>query len=249
MRLIVLLIAVSFASALVVAQVVSDGDTAYLENDYPKAIAAYEALLAEGSESGALYYNLGQAYSQLDDLANALLNYRRAALLLPRDADVRAQINRIRVERTDAIGDETDWLNRADQFIDQWVTSSELHIISFGIWGMFWLFVILRRLRPQSDLLQLIHWGLGVLLMTLGIALAVRSYSAIYRSPAIIMVPQIPVLSGPGGDYLPLYDLHAAAELRIVAARDGWVRFQLADGRGGWLPESAVQRVSISSDE
>jgi hypothetical protein len=49
--------------------------------------------------------------------------------------------------------------------------------------------------------------------------------------------------SGPGEDFLGLFDLFAAAEFRVLERQGGWVRALLPDGRQGWLPEDAIARI------
>lgn len=66
----------------------ADADSAYVHERYQQAIADYEALLKQGV-SADLYYNLGNAYYRTDNMTKAILNYERALLLSPGDADIR----------------------------------------------------------------------------------------------------------------------------------------------------------------
>ena len=63
------------------------------------------------------------------------------------------------------------------------------------------------------------------------------------RPVAVIVSPSAQVMSGPGQDYLPLFSLMTAAEVRLLEARAGWVRVVLPDGLQGWLPVEALERV------
>lgn len=49
----------------------------------------YESLLKKG-EAAEVYYNLGNSYYKADDIAKAILNYERALLLQPGNADIRS---------------------------------------------------------------------------------------------------------------------------------------------------------------
>ena len=55
-----------------------DGNDAYREGRYPDAITHYHALLDSGTETGALHFNLGNAYLRDGSLGRALLHYYRA---------------------------------------------------------------------------------------------------------------------------------------------------------------------------
>ena len=61
-----------------------------------------------------------------------------------------------------------------------------------------------------------------------------------FRGVAVVTSPVIQVMSGPGDNYLPLYRLFSAAELRLDAFQDNWARFSLGDGREGWVLRDAI---------
>ena len=67
----------------------ADADQAYQENKFAEAITAYESILETEGESADIYYNLGNCYYKTKNIAKAVLNYERALLLNPGDADIR----------------------------------------------------------------------------------------------------------------------------------------------------------------
>src|SRR5262245_57940734 len=72
----------------------------YAQSKFTDAAAAYEKIVAGGSASAALYFNLGNAYFKVNQLGRAIAAYRQAEELSPRDPDVRAnaQFARNRVQ-------------------------------------------------------------------------------------------------------------------------------------------------------
>ena len=58
----------------------SDANESYRAGNYGDAVRTYEALVANGFESAALYYNLGNAYYKLENIPAAVLNYERAKI-------------------------------------------------------------------------------------------------------------------------------------------------------------------------
>jgi tetratricopeptide (TPR) repeat protein len=52
------------------------------------AVSLYEQLSAQGIVNADLFYNLGQAYSQLGKANQAIAHYTRAAQLAPRDRQI-----------------------------------------------------------------------------------------------------------------------------------------------------------------
>src|SRR5450756_8753 len=68
----------------------SDFDAAnklYEQGKFTEAVGAYEKLIQSGSGSAALYFNLGDACFKAAQVGRALVAYRQAAQLSPRDQD------------------------------------------------------------------------------------------------------------------------------------------------------------------
>jgi len=59
------------------------GNQLYTSGKYTAAVKTYEAISAKGFESFELYYNLGNAYSDMGRLAQAIENYKIALTLKP----------------------------------------------------------------------------------------------------------------------------------------------------------------------
>ena len=69
------------------AQLFSDANAAYLSGDVARAIASYEALIAQGVVSPELETNLGAAYLRQGKRGLAALHLERALFLDPGDDD------------------------------------------------------------------------------------------------------------------------------------------------------------------
>jgi tetratricopeptide (TPR) repeat protein len=229
-----LLFGAFFTVALVHAQ-----EDAYQNGDYQGAIAAYEQSIANGEVSGEIYYNLGLSYYETGQLGLALLNTRKAEIYLPRDEAVALQIARVRGQREDFIGAETDWLAITAHLTGDVLTLYELSIVVFALWALYFLLLALSRASLRW-LLWLTAAGMLIGVFFLG----VRLYVETQQPEAVVLVDAAQVMSGPAGDYLPLYVLYEAAELRIVEERYGWLRFVLADGRSGWIAADNVGIVA-----
>lgn len=226
------------------ADAASQAQAAYESGDFATAISLYEALVSSGVSDSRVFFNLGNAYYQSRDLGRALLNYRRAQMLNPRDGDTATSLSRIRSQRVDLQGDEVNLVDSVTSFTTGFMTTTELSSFTFLLWVgvclMSTLYVLRVDLRP--NLRGLLVFTSGVFLIG-GVLLGCRLYVESQRQPAVLVENSIEVMSGPGGDYVVLYRLYSAAEMRILERRDGWVRFVLPDDRQGWLPESALSTV------
>ena len=56
-------------------------DSLYEKEAFAEAVVVYEDIIANKGVSADIYYNLGNCYYKLDDVARAILNYERALLL------------------------------------------------------------------------------------------------------------------------------------------------------------------------
>jgi hypothetical protein len=226
------------------AALLVQADQAYQNGDLTNAANLYEAVVNGGVRDGTVYFNLGTVYYAAGDLGRALLNYRRALEIMPRDADLNVAIARIRAERLDVQGDEAELLDSIAALTAPVLTLSELAWLVLGLWTLWFGLLLVAVLRRHwRDVLRASLLIVGVVLLIGVLLLGSRLYVASHRPAAVVLHDLVSVMSGPGEDYLVLFPLHAAAEIRILEEHDGWVRFVLPDGRQGWLPQTSVQLV------
>ncbi len=241
---ILLLLAGSVQAQTDPAAIIAQAEAAYETGDDDEAVRLYQLLVDSGWRHESVYLNLGSAYYHRGDLGWALLNWRRAQALAPRDGDIGRQLSLARRERTDIQGDETGWLEGLAALSTGLVTPAELGWLALLVWSG-WLGLIslgLVRRAWRDGLRPLLIVG-GVVVAVLVVLLGSRYWVDTYRPAAVVVQAQVSAMSGPGTQYLDLYPLHAAAEIRIVEQREGWLRIILPNGRQGWLPATAVERV------
>ncbi len=221
-----------------------EADEAYLQGDFMCAIELYEALIQnhrDGEVNYTIYFNLGQAYSQMENWGKAMVNYQRAYRLNPRDGDIINRINAIRAVRPDGFVDETRlWAQIAHLtgLLTQW----ELELVALLIWSMTWIlgliwwrYLIYRR-YVRYPLMMMIIITVIVVLLTVS-----RIHYEASRPLAIVTSPTIDVLSGAGIDYLSMFSLSHGAEVRILEKQGIWAKIELPDGRMGWVRISTIE--------
>ena len=242
------LLALSFISFLIVLPQdaptddrITQAETAYYTGDYATAIQTYGALLQDGIESSALYFNLGNAYFEAGQLGDALVAYQRAQLQHPRDTDINANISRVRALRADFQGDEQFIIDKFASSTYSVMTRIELGIVTAIGWTLWFIAATLWLWRQTWRRYLSIPLVVGGVVMLIGVTLFFsREFSDTYRPRAIVTELQASVYSGPSEDYLNIYQLYSAAEIRILEIQREWVRFILPDGQQGWILRSAV---------
>jgi tetratricopeptide (TPR) repeat protein len=229
-------------------QILATGYRFYQSGDYRQAAQVYQQGVDQGVVDAALYYNLGNAYYKLGDYGRAILNYRRAQNLSPRDADIRANLSLARSQTTDRVEGTDDDLGIRISRIGDIFSQDELALISLGLWLVFViLFIAYRWAQPGTVLREgfLYGWAAVLILLALsGFALTSRVMGQGARQEAVILAPQVEVTSAPGGGTIQ-FVLHAGTEVSVLEERTGWRRISLAgENLQGWLPYEALEIIS-----
>lgn len=226
------------------AEAVAAAEAAYNAGDYATAIDLYEKLIRADVTGAEIDYNLGSAYFQAADLGRALLHFRRAQEIMPRDGEINRGLALVRALRVDIQGDETALLDNLAAFTAGSLTPAELGwltLMGWLIWCVLLLLSIVRKPWRRRLRWALIAWGVVVML---GVVLFLgRLCVEAGRPSAVVTAFLTPVMSGPGQDYIEIFDLYSAAEMRVMETNGDWARVLLPDGRQGWVELSAIELV------
>ena len=79
----------------------SEADSAYIQNQYERAVELYLQLANECKNDAQLYYNLGCAYYRMDSIAKSVLWLERAAKIAPDDSDIIYNLDLVRTKTID----------------------------------------------------------------------------------------------------------------------------------------------------
>lgn len=226
----------------------ADADKAYQENKYAEAIKMYENILATQGESAVVYYNLGNSYFKEKNMAKAVLNYERALLLNPGDADIRFNLDMARSKTVDQITPATE------VFIVTWVNSltnmqSERGWTKIGIVSFICLLVGLALYIFSKRLFVRKIGFIGavvLLVVTVCANLFARQQKneLMDRTGAIVMSPTVTVKSTPDKSGTELFVLHEGTKVFVEDnSMKGWKEIRLEDGNKGWIPTEAIEII------
>jgi len=226
--------------ALVPATSYNQGNQLYARQDYDGAIRAYRQALEAGPNAGVCY-NLGNALFKSGRIGAAIVQYRRAWHLRPRDADIGRNLAFARSYRADKVLTVPGPLARA---LDR-----TFHLLSRGEAALLAAaFFLLAALSLSVWLVR--RWAVfasgAVLLAVLSLFCLITRWvwaGEVSARPAVVVTPEVNVLSGPGEEYKQILLLHEGTEVLIREQRAGHLLVQLPGGSGGWLKVDAVERV------
>ena len=217
----------------------TEGDSAYIKEDYAAAIQIYEALLKSG-EASEVYYNLGNSYYKIGEIAKAVLNYERALLLQPGNSDIRANLEVARAKTIDKVEPTPE------VFFISW-TKSLINCMSVDAWATWGIvsFILLIVSLYFFIFSKQIMWkkigfisGIIFLIITVcsNLFASQQKENLVNRNEAIVMNPSESGTS--------LFILH---EGRKVNVKDNsmkeWKEIHLEDGKVGWVPASAIEVI------
>ncbi len=234
------------------SETMSTANQLYDTGQFSQAARSYQQLVDQGFTDSALFYNLGNAYFKEGDYGRAILNYRRAEQLAPRDADIKANLDLARGQRVDHL-EETDTneglFSSVARWSQQWLTINELAIGVLIVWITFvFLMILFDHISNANILREGIQYIVSVtaLVLVVGIfGLGSRIYATNAQPEAVVLAQEVNVSSGPGSQYVTEFTLHNGAEVRLLENRGNWTRLALADDElQGWVPTHTVEVVN-----
>jgi len=219
------------------------GNAHYQAGRFEEAIAAYQKVLNTGMASGALYYNLGCAWFELDEVGEAILAFQRAKRLLPRDEDVTYNLEHARLYRHDRFDLPAQMpIVRAAAKARSAYTVAELRwgvAISFGLFlAAFIAYRVTTRNRPRPAFLYVAVVS-AFIFIVLGGWMVDRMGDA-RRIQVVVLDPVAECRSAPLATADVLFNIHEGTEGRIEQETDDWYEIQLPDGKRAWLPKEVV---------
>ncbi|WP_276879367.1 tetratricopeptide repeat protein [Bacteroides heparinolyticus] len=223
------------------------GDSAYMRNDYVSAIQIYENLLKKG-EAAEVYYNLGNSYYKTDDIAKAILNYERALLLQPGNADIQANLEIARAKTVDKI------VPVPEIFFVMW-TKSLINMLNVDAWAklgiMFFILLLVSCslfFFSKQIIVKKVTFFAGCVWLVLVILsnafAAQQKHQLTERNDAIVLVPSVTVRSTPSESGVGLFILHEGCKVEIKdnSMRE-WKEIRLEDGKVGWVPNITIEGI------
>ena len=225
----------------------AEADSAYAQGHYQQAIKAYEQLLKNGVNAD-IYYNLGNAYYRTDDITRAVLNYERALLLSPGDADIRFNLQMARSKTIDKVTPESElffitWYRSLvnTMSVDGWARTAVFALALAIVLVLVYLFASRLWLRKVG------FFGALVLLLVFVVSNVfayAQKQALTERKGAIIMESAVSVKSTPAKNGTDLFILHEGTKVTITdnGMRD-WKEVRVADGKEGWVETKQIEMI------
>lgn len=222
-------------------------DSAYIRNDFTTAIQIYEMILRTG-ESADIYYNLGNSYYKIGDIAKAILNYERALILKPANKDIRSNLEIARAKTVDKVTDVPElffitWLKSITNSmgIQSWAIIAISFFLLFIV--SIYIFFFSTKIVARKTFFILALFFL-VFCVIANISAAFQRRVRLNRMNAIIISPSVTIRSTPNDNGTSLFILHEGRKVFIKDdSMNDWKEIQLEDGNVGWVKKNDLEVI------
>ena len=228
------------AEALVMAR---DAQRLCEKGNYENGIDKALQVLQAGYVSSELFFNLGNAYLRSGNLGKAVVAYRRAEFLAPRDSDIRANLRVARSRRSDKIElPEPGLAGRILASFYYWLNLEELAALTAAAVVLTTFFAHVGILRRRRWAWRLVKVGIPICIV-LGAALVLKAQISRRPAEAVVLADEVSVLTGPGSRYELHFKLHEGAEVTAQEEAEGYLKIRVGADKVGWLPVQTVAFV------
>ncbi|WP_299156770.1 tetratricopeptide repeat protein [uncultured Tenacibaculum sp.] len=245
----IIVILLFFTTNLVSAQTVNElftnANTLYKEGKHQEAIELYNQIESTGKVSSELYFNLGNAYYKLNQVAPSIYNYEKALLLDPLNED--AQNNLIIAKRL-----TLDRIEELPKSIFQKINNNFLQKFSYNTWAIFvvllsflasFLFLMFYfSYTPNKKRFFFTTSTISFILLITVLTITFTQYNQSKNNiEAIVFNYEIEIKNAPTDDSDVIFTLHEGTKVKVLDTVDEWKKIKLIDGKIGWVKSDAIK--------
>lgn len=223
-------------------------DSLYSSGAYEEAIAAYKHIIEDKGFSPELYYNLGNSYYKLNDMAHAILNYERGLKLDPSDSDLRYNLSIARSKIQDKSSSPSEFF-----IVAWWKSFSNLlslnqlklsGLICFLLFLASLIYKSIHKKETDKPYMKYISILLFVLFLLCNLS-AYQQYRTIVSTRCGIVISEsVNVKSSPSKNSMDLFEIHSGTRLTILDnSMKEWLEIRYEDDKEGWIEKESIELI------
>ncbi|MBI5056846.1 MAG: tetratricopeptide repeat protein [Nitrospirae bacterium] len=250
LRVIIFLALLAFIASLVSgafadndpSSIFKNGNQLYESGKYDEAIREYSRLLAQGVESGNLYFNLGNSYFKKGETGRAILNYERAKRLMPDDSDLRSNYN-YALSRTENTGQQSSAsMTEKISGIFSGLTINGLTIFVSAVYVLILAIFIAIIFFPAVKRYLLIMLGVLSVIFLLS-TFSLYSRVMVLDSEAIVVSKNAEAKFEPLDNATTHFTLYEGMKIFILESKHDWSKVERFDGKSGWIRNQELEKI------
>lgn len=244
---ILLLLSFCQTNAQNIDSVFQKANDAYHKAFYEEALYNYIKIDSLKMQSADLYYNLGNTYYKLNQIAPSIYYYEKALLLSPKHEDAKQNLSFAQRMTIDAF--ET-----LPKSLFQKINETIIYPVSYNIWAwvtivfafLVSLFFLLYHFSEYANTKRLFFTfsiiNVGLFLLSLSFVIKAKHHSN-HNQPAIVFSSVVSVKSEPNSSSSEAFELHEGTKVQVLEKIDNWHKIKLVDGKIGWLKSDVIKKL------
>jgi len=223
------------------------GNEAYANGDFRKAVELYDAVIKFGGVNERVYYNLGNAHFKEGNIAQSILFYKRALRLSPNDDDIRFNL----AVAGGYVRDRVEVM--PEFFLLTFIRSLRIALSSNG-WALaslalFFTGLGLLLLFTHMEALSIRKPGFYGAMICAALFSVSLCFSLVQRkdivnsNEAVIISASVVVKSSPDNTGKDLFILHEGTSVKVVNQIGDWREIMISNGNKGWVDIRTIEIV------
>ncbi|MBI5385851.1 MAG: hypothetical protein HZA90_14330 [Verrucomicrobia bacterium] len=209
----------------------------YEEAKFAEAAAAYDKLLSDGHRTASVFYNLGTASYKAGQMGRAIAAYRQAEQLIPRDPDLRANLQFVRKKVNGEDKSPVTWWRAVLSLL----TLNEGTLLAAAAFWVWCLLMAAREFRPAwGDSLRRWIRSAGLTAIFFAGVLAAAAYVRFGDVSAVVVAREAVVRFGPLDESQTAFQLPDGSEVTVTDSKENWLQVRDRSKRIGWLKKDQV---------
>jgi len=234
-----LLLFTSIISAQNASSLFSEANNLYKEGKYQDALNLYKQIENQKSYSSELYYNIGNCYYKLNQVAPTIYNYEKSLALNPQNEDAQNNLiiaKRLTLDRIEKLP-QTLFQKLDKQLFQQfhYETWAIITIVLSIIASILFLLFYFSNIPSKKRLFFVASISCFLLLISTFL-ISFQQYNTTSNNiEAIIFSKETGVNNAPTINSEEVFILHEGTKVRILDTVDDWNKIKLIDGKIGWI--------------
>lgn len=233
----ILIILLGFSVCAASAATFDEANRLYEQRKYAEAARAYESLLAGNKASPEIMFNLGNALFKNGNIGKAILSYRKAARLHPRDPDINANLQYARDAVTGSNAVQPTILDRALEFF----SLNEIAVVAAGALWIWLIAAAAGKLKPSLGSPLKPARTIAALIFCVSAAWLVAALNHRNSPTAVVIAREAIIKFGPLSESETAFTASDGTELEVLGRKDEWVQVSDRSNRAGWVNQRQVE--------
>jgi len=226
----------------------NNGVNSYNEGNYNEAINEFKTIIDNGEHSVAVYFNLGNTYYKLNDIANSIYYYEKALKLKQNDTDVLNNLAYSKNMLIDKVGvlpknQVSEFFKSISNYLDtqQWFILGIIFEYLFLAAFLIYFFNSKSFLKKKYFTISVIFFSVAIVFIFIGINRFENEKNII---SAIIFDNEINFRTEPNFRSEVLFNLHKGTKVVLKEELNEWGLVEINDGNKGWIELESIKKIN-----